>query len=297
MKRAIFSTGLMTCIVSGALVAQQSSPSQEFLAQVTSARVVELNFVWDNDSPLLGLNPPFSLALRSTHESSAGMIPGITFADDVMEFSGQHGSPTIDALGHFSNDGALYGGVDGAASSSPTGLTALGIEHYPTEKLVNRGILLDVARYKDVEALEAGYEIMPADLEGAAERQGVEIAEGDSVLIRTGYGQFFEGNKDTYMGFRPGIGEAGAAWLAGKGIFLSGTDTLTFDVVPEAGSVFPAHRTLLAEHGIYIVENLNLEVLARELTERGTGQFVLVLNPLRIRGATASPLNAFALLP
>ena len=33
------------------------------------------------------------------------------------------------------------------------------------------------------------------------------------------------------------------------------------------------------------------------LAERGRHEFVLVLNPLRIKGATASPLNAFALLP
>jgi kynurenine formamidase len=66
--------------------------------------------------------------------------------------------------------------------------------------------------------------------------------------------------------------------------------------VPEAGTVFPAHRILIAGNGVYLVENMNLEALGDALAG-STGEFALVLNPLRIRGATASPLNAFALLP
>jgi kynurenine formamidase len=272
-------------------------PAPDFLSMVTSARVVELNFTWSNEAPLLPLNPPFSMSLAATHAATAGTVPGgIAFAGDTMQFSGQHGAPTIDALGHISNSGKLYGGLDATASESPAGLTALGIEQYPGERLVNRGVLLDVARFKGLDALDAGYEITPADLEGALERQGVEIRAGDSVLIRTGYGRFFESDKEKYLGFRPGIGAAGADWLGARNIFLTGMDTLTYDVAPEAGTEFPAHRMLIADRGIYIVENMNLDALGEALA--GTsGEFVLVLNPLRIRGATASPLNAFALLP
>ena len=71
---------------------------------------------------------------------------------------------------------------------------------------------------------------------------------------------------------------------------------MTYDVVPEAGTAFPTHRILIAGHGVYLVENLNLEALGTAL-DGSSGEFVLVLNPLRIRGATASPLNAFALVP
>ncbi len=276
--------------------AQQGAPG--FLSALVSARVVELNFVWDGSSPLLPLNPPFAMALASTHEGTAGMIPGgMAFASDMMYFSGQHGAPTIDALGHISNNLELYGGLDARENESANGLNALGIEHYPSEKFVNRGVLLDVARYKGVDALEAGYEMTPADLEATVKAQGVELRQGDSVLIRTGYGQFFEKDKATYMGFRPGLGETGAHWLAGKEIFLTGMDTLTYDVAPEAGTVFPAHRVLIADHGVYLVENMNLEELAIALADGGSHEFALVLNPLRLRGATASPLNAFALLP
>jgi kynurenine formamidase len=264
---------------------------------VKSARVIELNFVWDRNSPLLGLNPPYSLALHTSHKQTKGMIPGISFAADMMYFSGQHGAPTIDALGHISHDQKLFGGINANTSEDASGLLALGIETYPKDRLVNRGVLLDVARFKKVETLAPGQEITAEDLEATAKAQGVEIRQGDSVLIRTGYGKFFESDKAKYMGLRPGPGESAARWLASKKIFLTGADQMTYDVFPQQGTVFPAHRILIAENGIYMVENMNLEELARVLAEQNVYEFVLVLNPPRIKGATGAAVNAFAMIP
>lgn len=280
-----------------ALGAGALKADEDFVAKLSAARIVELNFVWDQNSPLLAFNPPYALALANSHQQTNGWIPDLSFAADMMYFSGQHGAPTIDALGHIGTGGKLYGGLDVAASEGPGGLTALGIEHYPGERFVNRGVLLDVARHKEVDTLEPGYEITAEDLDATAAAQGVEVRAGDSVLIRTGYGKFFESDKDKYMGLRPGPGEGAARWLAEKDVFLAGDDQLTFEVFPEGGTVFPVHRILIAENGIYIVENLNLESLA-EAAAGGAGyEFAVVMNPPRIRGATAAPLNAFAILP
>jgi len=268
----------------------------DLLDTLKSAKVVELNFIWDARSPLLGFNPPFAASLVNTHKQTTGWIPGISFASDMMYFSGQHGAPTIDALGHIAHNGKLFGGLSAEQSESPAGLSALGIEHYPSDRFVNRGVLLDVARYKKVEALAPGEEITDADLEATAKAQGVEIRAGDSVLIRTGFGKFF-GDKAKYMGLRPGPGESAAIWLAQKKVFLTGADQLTYDVYPEKGSVFPAHRILIADNGIYIVENMNLEALGETLAARKDYSFVLVLNPPRLRGMTGAPVNAFAIVP
>jgi len=266
------------------------------LQALRSAKVVELNFVWDARSPLLPFNPPFAASLVNTHKQTAGWIPGLSFAADMMFFSGQHGAPTIDALGHIAHDGKLFGGRSAEQSESPAGLTALGIEQYPAERFVNRGVLLDVARHKKVDALAPGEEITAQDLEATAKAQGVEVRPGDSVLIRTGFGKFF-GEKAKYMGLRPGPGESAANWLAGKEVFLTGADQLTYEVYPEKGTVFPAHRILIADHGIYIVENMNLEALADVLAARGDHSFILVLNPPRLGGMTGAPVNAFAIVP
>jgi len=226
------------------------------------------------------------------------MIPGgIAFAADMMFFSGQHGSPNIDALGHISDNMKLFGGADAAANEGPTGLLTLGIEAYPKERFINRAVLLDVARFKNVDALAPGQEITAADLEATANAQGVEILAGDSVLIRTGFGKFFESDRAKYSGFRPGPGEGAARWLASKKIFLAGDDQMSFEVVPEKGTIFPCHRVLIADNGIYIVENLNLEELARALAESRVYEFTLILNPPRIRGATGAAANAFAIIP
>lgn len=307
MKRNILPVVIAALIAASAMItgiANQTESSKKrrdevssFISSIKSARIIELNFIWDRNSPLLPLNPPYSLALHTSHKQTKGVIPGgIAFAADMMYLSGQHGAPTIDALGHISNNQKLFGGSDAASSEGATGLLALGIEAYPKERLVNRAVLLDVARYKKVDSLAPGQEITADDLEATARAQGVEVRAGDSVLIRTGYGKFFDTDRAKYMGLRPGPGESAARWLASKRVFLAGDDQLTFEVFPEKGTVFPAHRILIADSGIYIVENLNLEELAAELARQQVYEFILVLNPPRIKGATGSPVNAFAIL-
>jgi kynurenine formamidase len=281
------------CAVAAAIA--PATAQTDLTEALKAAKVVELNFVWDQKSPVLPFNPPYLAALVNTHKQTNGWIPELSFAADMMYFSGQHGAPTIDALGHIGHNGKLFGGLDAEKSESPAGLLALGIENYPKDKFINRAVLLDVARFKNLEALPPGYEITGADLEATAKAQNVEVRAGDSVLIRTGYGRFF-GDKAKYMGLRPGPGEDGAKWLAGKKVFLAGADQLTFEVYPEKGTIFPAHRILIADNGIYIVENLNLEELGEALAARGNYAFPLVLNPLRLRGMTGAPLNAFAIL-
>ncbi|HHG3188541.1 TPA: cyclase family protein, partial [Vibrio parahaemolyticus] len=236
---------------------------------VNASQIIELNYIWDANSPLLTMNPPFRSALIENHKETDGLLPDMSFAADMMYFSGQHGAPTIDAIGHIGHKGKLYGGLDATGSDGATGLKYRGIEEYPTQKLINKAILLDIARYKSVDHLEAGYEITIEDIQGAAKKQNILLEPGISVLLRTGFGQFFDSDKDKYMGARPGIGVNAAHWLANKKIFLGGSDQLSFEVVPESGSTFPVHRIFLAENGIYIVENINLEELGEALSESG----------------------------
>jgi len=303
MKKRIISFSLAVAIAASfplLVHAQQDrkKATASLINSLKSARVIELNFIWDSKSPILSLNPPFAIGLHSSHKQTAGMIPGgIAYAEDMMFFSGQHGAPTIDALGHISDNGRLFGGLDAVANEGPSGLLALGIEVYPKDKLINRAVLLDVARFKKVESLAAGQEITAGDLESTAKAEGVEVQPGDSVLIRTGYGKFFETDRARYSGFRPGPGEGAARWLAGKKIFLTGDDQMSYEVVPEKGTIFPCHRILIADSGIYLVENLNLEGLSKALADQKVYEFVLVLNPPRLRGATGAPLNAFAIIP
>src|SRR5207244_424110 len=80
--------------------------------------------------------------------------------------------------------GKMYGGRDASLVSS-TGAARNGIEHYK-DKIVTRGVLLDIARHKGVDALRPGEPIYIEDLESCAASQRVTVEPGDIVLVRTG---------------------------------------------------------------------------------------------------------------
>lgn len=218
---------------------------------------------------------------------------GGSAANDMIS-TGTHVGTHIDALAHVSHDGKLFGGLDAEAAGRGGKYVELGV--HTIEPMMRRGILLDVARDKGVDILDGGYEITPGDLDSAADAQGIEVGKGDVVLIRTGWGRrFAEGS--AYLGATsgvPGVGQSGAEWLAERGAHAVGADTIAFERLAAGGghSVLPAHKVLLVDHGIYIVEALDLEELAR----RRVSDFTFVLIPLNIFGATGSPVRPLAVI-
>ena len=171
---------------------------------------------------MLNLNPPYSFALNRTHKMTHeifGQVPGsrVSWASEIMFCSGQHGAPTVDAIGHIGRDLKLYGGVDAvAATATPGGIGAnLGIDHFPLDLMLNRVVVLDVARQLAggrPDPLAPGFEITAAHLDATAKAQGVEVRPGDSLLIRTGWGQYFGKDNARYLGEQsPGPGSGRGA--------------------------------------------------------------------------------------
>jgi kynurenine formamidase len=291
---------------SPAVASAQAGSAESLLAALKSARVFDLSFTWSDQSPVLNLNPPYSFALNRTHKMTHeifGQVPGsrVSWASEIMFFSGQHGAPTIDAIGHIGRDLKLHGGVDAvAATSTPGGIGAnLGIDSFPVDLMINRGVFLDVARHVAggaADPLPPGYEITAKHLDDTAKAQGVDVRKGDSVLIRTGWGQYFGKDNAKYLGEQsPGPGQDGAKWIIGKGARLAGDDTATFEKRPAAygKELFSVHMMLLTDNGIYIVENMNLEPLSAAKAYT----VALVITPLKIQGGTGSPLRALAVAP
>jgi kynurenine formamidase len=236
-------------------------------------------------------HPAFSHTLPRRHGDMV-RADGASAANDLI-VTGTHVGTHIDALAHVSQDGRLHGGAD--AREAGVGGKFLDLGVHTIDPIVRRGVLLDVPAALSVGCCEGGYEITPSDLAGAAARQGVSPAPGDVVLIRSGWGARFDAGKDAYLGTDtgvPGVGEAGARWLSDHGAHAVGADTIAFEcLLPGAGhSLLPAHRVLLVERGVYIIEALNLEALAAA----GLYEFVFVLSPLAIVGATGSPVRPLA---
>src|SRR6266403_5441634 len=233
-----------------AAYAEDSDRVGEFLRTIKKARLIDLSHNWEITSPVAAVNPFDSFALSATHGNTRGTfgafgenpVGQLSFTAEVQHFSGQHGAPSIDAIGHIGRNGLLFGRVDAAlATSDPNGIGAsgvgahLGIDHYPLDLLVNRGVLLDVARMiqGDSRPLPATYPITGSHLEQAARLQGVKLKKGDTVFIRTGWGQYFNSNNALYAGGNsPGPGLDAADFLIKHGARVVGDDTLTFEQRP-----------------------------------------------------------------
>ena len=65
------------------------------------------------------------------------------------------------------------------------------------------------------------------------------VDAGDVVLVRSGWGRLFDDGDRAYIGQDtgvPGVGEAGARWLADRGVHAAGADTIAFErLAPGAG--------------------------------------------------------------
>ena len=209
--------------------------------------------------------------------------------------TGGHTGTHIDALAHVSLEGRLHGGADAREAGVGGRFDEHGV--HTIEPMICRGVLLDVAAKHGVDSLDGGYEITVDDLESTRSAAGVDVSSGDVVLVRSGWGRLFD-QGPAYVGADtgvPGVAEAGARWLADRGVRAVGADTIAFErLAPHGGhSLLPAHNVLLVEHGIYIVEAMDLEQLSRS----GWAAFTFVLIPLNIYGATGSPVRPLALRP
>ncbi|MFS8479722.1 MAG: cyclase family protein [Micromonosporaceae bacterium] len=220
---------------------------------------------------------------------------GGSAANDLI-VTGTHVGTHIDALAHVSHDGRLHGGHDAAEEGRGGKFLRHGV--HTIAPMIRRGVLLDVPAALGLEVCEPAYEITPDDLAATAARQGVRVGPGDVVLIRSGWGRRFDEGPASYLGHEtgvPGVGEAGARWLADRRVHAAGADTIAFErLAPGCGhALLPAHRVLLVEAGIYIVEALALE----ELAAAGVHEFTLILAPLNLVGATGSPVRPLAVVP
>jgi kynurenine formamidase len=196
-------------------------------------------------------------------------------------------------MGDGTVEDVYYNGFTGDDMYSPYGLRKLGIEN--VKPIVTRGILIDVAGLKGVESLPHRYEVTVADIRGALSRQGLDesaLREGDALLFRFGWAKHWT-NPQEYSADPPGIGLAVAKWVVERGASMVGSDQASTEVgpSPEPGLTFPVHQELIMKNGIFNLESLNLDELARERAY----EFLFVFTPIRLKGATGSPGRPIAI--
>ncbi|MBI1397454.1 MAG: cyclase family protein [Betaproteobacteria bacterium] len=255
---------------------------------VKTGETVELGHVLSGDIPLFGTRrfelytkrttPPLGTNRRRSNEE-------IVFTE-----IGQVGTQ-MDMLSHQTIGDLHYNCFDTNGIATRTGFSHLGIEK--VGMLFTRGVLLDIAALKGVDTLAIDYEITPADLKAAAEREGVEIRRGDAVLVNTGWGRLWGADNAKYNSGCPGIGIAAAEWLAAKDVMLIGADNFPVEIAPnpDKSLSFPVHQIALVVNGIFLIENLKLD----ELAHRKVYEFAFAMQPLKIAGGTGSTVAPVAM--
>ena len=148
-----------------------------------------------------------------------------------------------DSLAHIFHRGQMWNGYS-AADHSSAGAARNGIERW-ADKLVLRGVLVDVARLHGVDALEPGYAVTVEDIERCLEASGLTVGRGDALVVRTGHLGARRGAWGDYAGgSAPGLSLHTAPWLHEHEVAAIVSDTWGIEVRPNEIAALPAaaHR-------------------------------------------------------
>jgi kynurenine formamidase len=203
-----------------------------------------------------------------------------------------------------------------------------------TRPFFTRAVLLDFVnnftktiggqKKKAGKILPASYIITLEDVMKVMAAQDVGAPqEGDVVIFYTGWDRFFGDLKTSDMlGDSPGIGVEVADWLAAQKVAMVGADNLAVEAMRgfagaddfppghpfeniAAGLPQPVHLVLLTQHGIHLLELMNLEELANSMLQKyedaddddvdNPYDFAFVYSTVPIRGLPGSPGRPLAI--
>ena len=252
------------------------------LALVRQGRIYDLGHVLDEQVPVFaGRYFKQTLVTTAHHANPEGGVGenDVNWITELVSATMQLGTH-LDALSHLQMGERGYGGLTVTDLAGTYGVRHLGIETVP--QIVTRGWLVDAS------GLDAGGVIQPESC------GGIDPEPGDAVLFHTGWGRYWD-DPDTYVSGEPGPGCELAQWLADRDVALTGCDTWSYGPVPpeDPRRPFRVPQILNIDHGVFVVENLNLAALAADGV---TGPFALILTHPKLRGATGAWTSPIALI-
>ncbi len=223
---------------------------------------------------------------------------GLHYADDKINAFLQ-GSTQYDALGHVWYDGKLWNGFD--ARTTVGGMDKASVEPIAQRGVVGRGLLLDMARFRGKDNLEAAETYTHEDLQACAEAQGTPIQKNDILILRTNFLKlYFEQGEKFYENFcEPGLVYSPelVQWFQDMEIPNLVTDTIANEVTtdPANGVALVLHNALMRNLGIAFTEICDLEQLAADCADDGQYAFLYVAAPLKVAKGSGSPVNPIAI--
>lgn len=277
----------------GALNMMTDASRLDVLKQVASGKVYDLGVDLFVGMPnCCGSSGDPTLQVWMTH------TPARDTAKELVSYSGDgvsmytHSGTHIDTLNHFGLHGKIWNQVSAEDALGVRGWTKSGADKYPP--IVARGVLIDVAKSKNVAHLPTSYAITVADLQEALKKQGTTLHPGDVVLTRTGIMTLWPDQAEYRLEDQAGLSLEAAQWLVeGQKAMLLGADNFGVESFPskDPNNFVPVHAYLLAERGVSLLEVVWLEDLAKDQVY----EFLFIASPLKLRGGTASPIRPLAI--
>jgi kynurenine formamidase len=273
---------------------------------VRSGRVFAMN--WEQDKP----NPPL-FGRGHVRHTVMRKSPVGHHGDDVLDNFYPQASSQWDGLTHVGDfEHGFWGGVTVQQLRESDDRSRLGIDHWARRGIVGRGVLLDVARFRETQGRPidcgAADPISVDDLEGARAAQGVTLMDGDVLLIRTGWVGWYEQQRYRVrleMSERsklkaPGLQccEAMAEYLFDHHPCAIAADNPALECWPPPDFLAPdgfLHHFLLGRFGMAIGEMFVLDALAADCAADGRYEGLFTSAPLNVPGGVGSPPNALVI--
>jgi kynurenine formamidase len=255
---------------------------------IKTGEVIEIGQVLSAAMPFFGTRR-FDVHTKRTFMNDGSNRRGSN-EELVVGEMGQVGTQ-FDGFTHQTHEDSLYNCITLDEIATRGGFTRMGIEKVGS--LITRGVLVDIAALRGVEMLPDAYQITPADVQQALERQNLTLQPGDAVLIHTGWSKLWAKDNARYVKSCPGIGIAAAAWIAKHDPMLVGADNWPVEVGPNPDTKLslPVHQLMLVVNGIHLLENLKLD----ELAAKRVHEFAFVVQPLKMQGFSGSTVAPIAI--
>ncbi|MGI9542082.1 MAG: cyclase family protein [Cyclobacteriaceae bacterium] len=227
------------------------------------AEIIDLSQEIYSGMPVYKGLPEVKITMHASHEMWESISDATTVTPSVYTLEmGEHTGTHVDALNHMSRKNK-----------------GQSIETMPLSTFYTEGTCLDFSHKGLGELIE------PVEIEEACSKQGIEIKEGDTVLICTDHYRRTHGGEDWDKG--PGISSDAARWLGEKGIAAFGVETMSPGVPGVSNK--DVHRICGELQFTHYENMINLHLLI------GRGRFRFIAFPLKIRGGTGSPVRAVAI--
>ena len=221
------------------------------------------------DSPTINLNFPVQGRTSWVHEQNYAL-------------TSTHNGPHFDAICHVAYDGKTYNGYTlKEIATKDGGCSKMGIGGIK-DKIVTRGILVDIARMKGLQKLEPGTHIYREDIEAFEKWAKVRFEPGDVFLYRLG--------RSAGSGLDPSF----VPFLKQRDIALFGGDT-AHESFTVPGFDIPVHTVVMVPFGMNMFDNLDLEALAETAARLKRWEFMFVAAPTPSGNGTGAQINPIAI--